>query len=738
DEWQPVGNDDLDFGMALFFDLGYADLAEKHFAGLSERFRGESGLIAALGLGIILKCQADAEFLADHRDEASALYERAREKLKRFPRRPREDRIRDLGLLELAEVELARIVLARMRALAEPEAEAGRERREHADELLRSVHRVLLDELQKWPEYDAHHHTLPTNVAKLERSASLLLDMVGLLEPGSAVFQDASARMLKLLGRCAEWLDEREVYGGVLWTKFMIGRLYALAGDLPKACKEGFDRVLGRGIHGFTGEPYRWVHELRMTVFLSKAEAAFEVGDYGLCARTVDRMLSPFVGYPCALDDHRGNMAALLRAEALMRLKGPDKGAALEECRRVVRRGLGRWPEVAREINAWIEAGAPQRDRIAFPPGSIEATGTYRSPRETGGLFVWPLGVGGGGAGRYGFRTGGGRSRAALRNGGSKTTERTVDAALKWLARNQHAGGWRADDNRRKKPDVAVTGLALLAFLGAGNTEKVSRYRSSVSRTVAHLTSRQDARGRIGTGGIDHVIAGLALLEAYGMARKPTTGRAAQRAVGYSISRLKETGGAWCAKPGERPDVVSTAWLVMQMRSAHLAGLELDYGMLRRTVDFLDECTERNGPRAGQVSLRLGDAPTPLATAAGLLTRVWFGWPRESSLVTRGADYLGKHLPDFRAAKGLDLRYLHFGGLAMFQMGGEYWKTWNATTREELVKRQVSVPADRSVHGSWPPARMGATGRGRAYSTAMGALCLEVYYRYYRLLGNHH
>jgi hypothetical protein len=414
-----------------------------------------------------------------------------------------------------------------------------------------------------------------------------------------------------------------------------------------------------------------------------------------------------------------------------MRRKGPDKGAALEECRRVVRRGLGRWLEVAREINAWIEAGAPQRDRIAFPPGSIEAAGTHRSPREIGSLFVWPAGVGGGGAGRYGFRRGGGRWRAAARYGGSKAAERGVHAALKWLAHDQRAGGWRAEARDRRDADVTATGLGLLALICAGHAESVGRHKANVRSALAWLRGRQDASGCIGTGGIDHAIAGLALVEAWGMARRPETGKAAQRAVGYSISRLKETGGAWSAKPGERPDVVSTAWLVMQMRSAHLAGLELDYGMLRKTVDFLDECTESSGPRAGQVSLRPGDPPTPLATAAGLLTRVWFGWQRESPLVAGGADYLRKNLPDFHAAEGIDPRFLHFGGLAMFQMGGEHWKAWNARTRDELLKRQVNALSDKSIHGSWPPSRTGATGRGPAYSTAMGALCLEVYYRYY-------
>ena len=45
----------------------------------------------------------------------------------------------------------------------------------------------------------------------------------------------------------------------------------------------------------------------------------------------------------------------------------------------------------------------------------------------------------------------------------------------------------------------------------------------------------------------------------------------------------------------------------------------------------------------------------------------------------------------------------------------------------------MGVPKDGSeadVDGSWDPVGLWASYGGRAYATAMGALCLEVYYRY--------
>ena len=64
----------------------------------------------------------------------------------------------------------------------------------------------------------------------------------------------------------------------------------------------------------------------------------------------------------------------------------------------------------------------------------------------------------------------------------------------------------------------------------------------------------------------------------------------------------------------------------------------------------------------------------------------------------------------------------------MFQVGGDSWKQWNAKLKDLLVEKQCKGGPE--LDGSWDPVeRCGWIG-GRAYTTAMGALCLEVYYRY--------
>ena len=72
--------------------------------------------------------------------------------------------------------------------------------------------------------------------------------------------------------------------------------------------------------------------------------------------------------------------------------------------------------------------------------------------------------------------------------------------------------------------------------------------------------------------------------------------------------------------------------------------------------------------------------------------------------------------------------YLYYGTMAMFQMGGDHWKTWNEHMRDSLVGLQNKTPDDNQ--GSWEPEGGWANDGGRAYSTSMAILSLEVYYRY--------
>jgi len=118
------------------------------------------------------------------------------------------------------------------------------------------------------------------------------------------------------------------------------------------------------------------------------------------------------------------------------------------------------------------------------------------------------IGIGGGAGGAFGGR-GGHRNLKAM--GGGKKTETAVDLGLEWLKNHQHPDGhWDCDGFEERCRlnkcggggyplyDPGVSGLALLAFLGAGETHKHGRYKKTVRSGLKQLKAIQDAEGCFG------------------------------------------------------------------------------------------------------------------------------------------------------------------------------------------------------------------------------------------------
>ncbi|MGH7151545.1 MAG: hypothetical protein ACREIU_12645, partial [Planctomycetota bacterium] len=167
-----------------------------------------------------------------------------------------------------------------------------------------------------------------------------------------------------------------------------------------------------------------------------------------------------------------------------------------------------RRPEPAVEIERETEPAAPLRD---VDPMNLEEAregargdpaGTTDFPFEGKGLND-VIGIGGGGGTKYGGRFGGKRDLRAGRGG--QGTEESLRAALDWLAKHQSPDGrWDSDGFSqacRGSPcdgpgealhDIGVSGLALLAFLGDGNTHKVGLHRETVQKGLRWLLEQQD------------------------------------------------------------------------------------------------------------------------------------------------------------------------------------------------------------------------------------------------------
>ena len=373
------------------------------------------------------------------------------------------------------------------------------------------------------------------------------------------------------------------------------------------------------------------------------------------------------------------------------------------------------------------------------------------------------IGIGGPPGGKYGGRLGGGRNLRA----GSKQTEQALNDGLQWLKLHQDEDGkWDCDGFMKHDPasdlctgpgdsnhDVGVTGLALLTFLGDGHTLRHGRYKDVVANSLRWLRDQQDPESgligeEIGHAFLyDHGIATLALCEAYYFDRSPLLRSNAQRAVN-TISRARNPYGAWrYALPGDGDNDSSvTGWMVFALKSAQEGGLKVDNEAFHAARSWFDEVTDPNTGRCGYDSVgslssrvdgrneaypaEKGEA----MTAVALLCRVFMGDdPAEHPVMDKHADLLRKSLPVWDSSvKANDMYYWYYGTYAMYQMGGKHWEDWNKAMKPAVLESQRM---DGASKGSWDPIGPWGWSGGRVYSTALMVLCLEVYFRYGRVLG---
>lgn len=398
---------------------------------------------------------------------------------------------------------------------------------------------------------------------------------------------------------------------------------------------------------------------------------------------------------------------------------------------------------------------------------TFETTDTTTSVESAFNSDAWntAVGLGGGAAGKFGGRAGG---RKGLGGRGGKLAAQAIEAGLEWLKDHQDEDGkWDADDFMKHDEDgvpcdgpgdplhdVGVTGLALLAFLGDGSTLKSGPYKDVIKNGVMWLRSQQDPdTGLIGTEAshhfiYDHVIATLALCEAYGLSKYRSLKPVAQKAINYLESHRNPYGCWRYQKQSGDNDMSVTGWAILAYISAKEFGLDIDKKALEYADSYIDEMTDAQGrtgysEKGGRSSRHKGqheiDFPadrTECMTAVGLLCKYFLGHePKKAPIMDNMAKILMKSMPRWETdSKGswIDHYYWYYGTYAMYQYGGTNWDQWSKAVNKAVIEKQRT---DGNFKGSWDPVGAWGADGGRVYSTAILVLTLEAYYRYSRVLG---
>ncbi len=344
----------------------------------------------------------------------------------------------------------------------------------------------------------------------------------------------------------------------------------------------------------------------------------------------------------------------------------------------------------------------------------------------------------------YRLRVSPDRSRLAQRQGATPATEAAVKSALKWLAENQHTDGrWDADDhgagremhidgkNRQRagiEADTATTGLALLAFLASGHTHLDGHYRENVRRGLEYLLRCQAQDGNLGGKATAyakmycHSMAAFAISEAYGMTDDARLRQPVRRAIGYTLAAQSNSDGGWRYRPGDPGDTSQAGWQLMALKSAELAGIPIPVQTRNGLIRFLRSVS--SGEHGGLASYRPNQPATRPMTAEALACWQFLGMPREHPAGNEAGDYLLGELPGDASP---NLYYWYYATLAMYQLQGIHWERWNDALQATLIDGQRR---DGPLAGSWDPDTVWGGYGGRVYSTALGTLCLEVYYRF--------
>ena len=294
--------------------------------------------------------------------------------------------------------------------------------------------------------------------------------------------------------------------------------------------------------------------------------------------------------------------------------------------------------------------------------------------------------------------------------------EAAVDRGLEYLAAKQDTGGsWQ--HGMSQQPNTGVNALCLLAFMGRGHVPGRGPYAATVGRALDAMIESQQPDGLVVRAGgnshgpmYEHALATLALIEASGWRTDEAMRDTCRKAVAVIVAAQNNEGG-WRYQPRPQDaDLSVTVMQVVALRAAQSARFEVPQKTLDEAAKYIKRCAKPEGGFAYQPGQGVKNAQS----AAGALSLQLLGKALES-LQSR----------DYRPQMDEYFHYMNYYAMqAHFQAGEEQWALWSPRVRGLLLESQ-------NADGSWPGwGEERINGPAKNYSTAMGAITLEVYMHY--------
>jgi hypothetical protein len=337
--------------------------------------------------------------------------------------------------------------------------------------------------------------------------------------------------------------------------------------------------------------------------------------------------------------------------------------------------------------------------------------------------------------------------------GGNEALEEGVKKSLSWLKTQQNSNGSWGD-----KHNVAMTGFALLCYLGHCEDTQSTEYGTQVSLAISYLVNvgmANDGKLASDFGGnpwcYEHGIATYALAEALTFSKNlkfPISNlEDVVTRAGQTIIDGQNPNGSWAYKfdsSSSRNDLSVAGWQMQALKAVKASGVKVDGldATMRKAVEYLGNKVGENGAYIDDGMFAYsGKKHSPALSGVGVLCLQQWGKP-SSQQAKDGIKYIYSGLKDRDGeAKGkdaalpgqvintydyktnCDLYAFYYSSQAMRNAGGSEWAAMNKAILEEILPNQ-------QADGSFAmPAKMPHF-TTKIYAQCLNTLIMEVYYRF--------
>lgn len=371
-----------------------------------------------------------------------------------------------------------------------------------------------------------------------------------------------------------------------------------------------------------------------------------------------------------------------------------------------------------------------------------------------------------------------------------------LQKALNWLARHQNANGsWSIEGYikicgafKKSGPcdpavgdseyDIGATGLALLAFMGAGyHPDAKSKadgdginYDKTVEKGIDFLVSKQKKDGRI-CSNTDHImynqlIGGLAIVEAYALTKKGSLKEPSIKVISYAVEAQNNIDGkllGWRYTPNSGDNDSSvTGWAAMLLKAGQNAGIKVENKVFEGIANWYEYAVDKKTGIVGYdrrwneryplgsciSSINGKSAGFEIQPAVTAISLVALACEKNKQDVTqinkKSIEKLLEYLPawkkeiDNKDMIAADFYYWLHGTLALHLILEK--KSLDLAKWDKALAKAIIDSGKQNTkgckEGSWDPEDRWACKCGRLGMTAMGALILEIINGSPRVLGH--